>query len=58
MPRGPRLDVEGGVYHVMALGVERRAIFRDDTDSPSGRRDSLDARRSDCLCSAGGTPPW
>jgi len=32
MPRGPRLDVEGGVYHVMARGVERRAIFRDDTD--------------------------
>ena len=32
MPRGPRLDVEGGVYHVMARGVERRAIFHDDTD--------------------------
>ena len=32
MSRGPRLDVEGGVYHVMARGVERRAIFRDDTD--------------------------
>ena len=32
MPRGPRLDVEGGVYQVMARGVERRAIFRDDTD--------------------------
>ena len=32
MARGPRLDVEGGVYHVMARGVERRAIFRDDTD--------------------------
>jgi putative transposase len=31
-PRGLRLDVEGGVYHVMARGVERRAIFRDDTD--------------------------
>jgi putative transposase len=32
MPRGPRLDVEGGGYHVMGRGVERRAIFRDDTD--------------------------
>jgi len=32
MRRGLRLDVEGGVYHVMARGVERRAIFHDDTD--------------------------
>jgi len=32
MPGGPRLGVEGGVYHVMGRGVERRAIFRDDTD--------------------------
>ena len=32
MPRGPRLDIEGGVYHVMARGVERHATFRDDTD--------------------------
>jgi hypothetical protein len=32
MPRGPRLDVEGGVYQVMARGVGRRAIFRNDTD--------------------------
>jgi putative transposase len=32
MLRGPHLGVEGGVYHVMARGVERRAIFRDDTD--------------------------
>jgi putative transposase len=32
MPPGQRLDVEGGVYHVMARGLERRAIFCDDTD--------------------------
>ena len=32
MPRGPRLDIEGGLYHVIARGVERRLIFRDDTD--------------------------
>jgi len=32
MPRGPRLDIEGGLYHVIARGVERRPIFRDDTD--------------------------
>ena len=28
MPRGPRLDVEGGVHHVMARVVERRALAR------------------------------
>ena len=28
----PRLDVEGGLCHVIARGVERRPIFRDDTD--------------------------
>src|SRR3972149_10674247 len=32
MPRGPRLDVEGALYHVIARGVERRAIFGDDRD--------------------------
>jgi putative transposase len=35
MPRGPRLDIEGGLYHVIARGVERRPIFRDDTDRQS-----------------------
>jgi len=32
MPRGPRLDIEGGLYHVIARGVGRRPIFCDDTD--------------------------
>ena len=32
MPRGPRIDVEGGLYHVIARGIERRAVFRDDQD--------------------------
>jgi len=32
MPRGPRLDVAGALYHVIARGVERRAVFRDDRD--------------------------
>ena len=35
MPRGPRLDAEGALYHVIARGVERRPIFRDDTDRSS-----------------------
>jgi REP element-mobilizing transposase RayT len=32
MPRGPRLDVEGAVHHVMVRGIERCDIFRDDED--------------------------
>lgn len=32
MPRGPRLDAPGVLHHVMARGIERRAIFRDDRD--------------------------
>jgi putative transposase len=32
MSRPIRFECEGGVYHVIARGNERRAIFRDDTD--------------------------
>ncbi|MBI2889534.1 MAG: transposase [Nitrospirae bacterium] len=32
MPRGPRLDVPGALHHVMARGIERRQVFRDDVD--------------------------
>ncbi len=32
MPRGPRIDVEGALYHVIARGVERRPIFRCERD--------------------------
>jgi len=32
MPRPPRLEFPGAVYHVTARGNERRAIFRDDRD--------------------------
>ncbi len=32
MPRGPRLDAPGVLHHVMARGLERRPIFRDDRD--------------------------
>jgi len=38
MPRGPRLDAPDVLHHVMARGLERRAIFRDDRD----RRDFVD----------------
>ncbi len=32
MPRGPRLDAPGVLHHVMARGIERRAIFRGVPD--------------------------
>ena len=32
MARPVRIDVEGCLYHVMARGNERRAIFRDERD--------------------------
>ncbi len=32
MPRGPRLDAPGVLHHVMARGIERRNLFRDDRD--------------------------
>jgi putative transposase len=32
MPRQARLDAEGTVHHVIARGIERRAIFRDTAD--------------------------
>ena len=32
MPRQPRLDAPDTLHHVMVRGIERTAIFRDDTD--------------------------
>ena len=32
MPRNARIDIGGGLYHVIARGVERCAVFRTDTD--------------------------
>lgn len=32
MPRQPRIDAPGLLYHVMARGIERRQIFKDDKD--------------------------
>src|SRR4029450_4907372 len=32
MPRGPRLDAPGVLHHIMARGIERQLLFRDDTD--------------------------
>ena len=35
MPRQARLDAPGLLQHVMARGIERRKIFRDDKDRTS-----------------------
>jgi len=35
MPRQPRLDAPGVLQHVMARGIERRKIFKDDKDRQS-----------------------
>ena len=35
MPRQPRLDAPGLLQHVMARGIERRKLFRDDKDRQS-----------------------
>jgi putative transposase len=32
MPRQPRLDIPGLVFHIMGRGIEGRDIFRDDKD--------------------------
>ena len=32
MPRGPRLDAPDALFHVMARGIERRRLFRDEAD--------------------------
>jgi putative transposase len=32
VPRKPREEVEGGVFHVFARGNDRRLIYRDDAD--------------------------
>ena len=32
MPRQPRLDVPGVIYHILARGIERRRIFQDNQD--------------------------
>jgi REP element-mobilizing transposase RayT len=53
MPRKARLDAPGALHHIMVRGIERRKIFRDDSD----RDDFLDRlggilRESQTLCFA------
>jgi len=35
MPRKARIDAPGALHHIMCRGIERRKIFRDDTDRNS-----------------------
>jgi len=35
MPRKSRVDAPGALHHIIARGIERRAIFRDDRDRDS-----------------------
>ena len=32
MPRGPRLDYPGALYHLIVRGIERCKIFRTERD--------------------------
>lgn len=32
MPRQGRINIEGGIYHVIQRGIERRDIFKDEAD--------------------------
>ena len=32
MPRHRRLEIPGAIYHVIARGIERREIYKDDDD--------------------------
>lgn len=32
MPRKSRIDAAGALHHIMVRGIERRKVFRDDTD--------------------------
>ncbi len=43
MPRPLRIEVPRGIYHVIARGNERKAIFRDDED-----REAYVARLAEC----------
>lgn len=44
MPRGSRIDAAGAIHHIMVRGIERRDVFKNDTD-----RDHFLARLGDIL---------
>lgn len=51
MPRDKRLNITGGVYHLYTRGIERKNIFKDDTDKEEflfRLSDTLDKTKSLC----------
>jgi REP element-mobilizing transposase RayT len=54
MPRGPRLDYPGALHHVIDRGIERRRVFRSDTD----RRDFLSRLGELTIESGAGLYAW
>ncbi|OGS23672.1 MAG: hypothetical protein A2314_05080 [Elusimicrobia bacterium RIFOXYB2_FULL_50_12] len=51
MPRNRRLEIPGGVYHVITRGIERRNIFLDDKDRAEFvRRLSEGIKNTGCKC--------
>ena len=53
MPRGKRLNIIGGVYHLYTRGIERRAIFKDDKDKEEFLARLADAlKKTKSLCYA------
>lgn len=53
MPRQPRLNVPGGLFHIIARGIERRRIFLDKSDYADFLdRLSIGLEKSKCRCYA------
>ena len=56
MPRKARLDAPGAVHHIIIRGIERRKIFRSDSDRSdfikrfAGIVNETDAKAPDGLC--------
>jgi REP element-mobilizing transposase RayT len=51
MPRGKRLNILGGIYHLYTRGLERKEIFKDDRDREeflSRLEDALKKTKSSC----------
>ena len=47
MARKPRIEIAGGLYHVISRGNNRRMIFRPDADYLSESKEEGSGRRID-----------
>ena len=52
LPRRARIDATGALHHIVIRGIERKAIFKDDTDREDffERLSSLLQAKSECSC--------